>query len=77
MIVLVDPSASDVDAVKPTVASAAAFSATVFAALLESAGAAASNSSTSVTEIVTLCVTVLAFVPSETEIVNVCDVADS
>ena len=77
VIALLEPSASEVEAVRPTVAPFAAFSATVFASLLESAGAAASNSSTSVTEIVTSCVTVLAFVPSETEIVNVCDVADS
>ena len=45
MIELVDPSASDAAAVRPTVASAAAFSATVFAALLESVGVDASNSS--------------------------------
>jgi len=43
VIALVDPSESDADAVKPTVASAAAFSATVFAALLESEGVDTSN----------------------------------
>ena len=51
VIVLVDPSASDAAAVRPTVASAAAFSATVFAALLVSAGLPTSNSSISVTAI--------------------------
>ena len=62
-----DPSASEVEAVNPTVVPALEFSATVLAALLESAGAAASNSSTSVTDIVmSFAVTVLAFVPSET-----------
>ena len=77
MIALLEPSPSEVEAVNPTVTSAAAFSATVLAATLESAGAAAENSFTSVTEITTFCVTVLEFVPSDTEIVRVCDVAVS
>ena len=54
MIVFVVPSASDEDAVTPTVAAFAAFSATVLVPPLESDGAEASNSSTSVRVIVTV-----------------------
>ena len=49
---LVVPSSSVADAVRPTSAVFAAFSATVFAALLESAGDDTSNSSKSDTAIV-------------------------
>ena len=48
---MVLPSASADSAVRPTVAAAAAFSATVLVAESESVGAVASNSSTSVTVI--------------------------
>ena len=57
MIVLVVPSASDAEAVTPTVP-AMAFSSISFVALLPSVGVVTSNSSTSVTLTVTLCVSV-------------------
>ena len=52
MIVLVEPSASDADAVTPTVEPESAFSSTVLVALFESVGVDTSNSSWSVIEIV-------------------------
>ena len=52
VMVLVEPSASDALPVTPTVASSAAFSATVLSALFESDTAPTSNSSWSVIEIV-------------------------
>ena len=56
---LVVPSASVANAVTPTVASLAAFSATVLVLVSESLGATTSNSSTSVTEIVKVVAAVL------------------
>ena len=47
----VEPSASEAEAVRPTVASLAAFSATVLSPELLSVGVVTSNSSTSVTVI--------------------------
>ena len=63
------PSASVAEAVTPVPVPAAEFSATVSAALLESVTAPTSCSLTSVTEILT--VSVVAAVPSPTEIVKV------
>ena len=69
VMLLVVPSSSDADAVTPVPVPAAEFSATVSPALLESVGVDTSNSSTSETEMLT--VSVVAAVPSPTEIVKV------
>ena len=59
MIVFVVPSESEAAAVTPTVVVAAEFSATVFAALLESVGVDTSASSTSVNDTVNVVAAVL------------------
>ena len=69
VIVFVVPSASDALPVTPTVASSAAFSATVLASELESVTAPTSNSSKSVTVIVTSSESEAS--PSDTDIVSV------
>ena len=73
---LVVPSASVANAVTPTVASLAAFSATVLVLVSESLGAPTSNSSTSVTAIVKVVAAVL--VSALVAVIStVHDVADS